>query len=261
MLTSLQNPLIKRMRKLRQAKERVAQQRFLLEGTHLLQEAIATHYPLDVVCCTPDWQQRHGDLWTLLLEQAQRAEIVSPEVLTALATTVNPDGIVATAIRGGRAQVASTNFTLGLALEAIQDPGNLGTIIRTATAAQADGLWLSRNSVDPENPKVLRASVGQWFRLPVQVVDDLPAQVSEWRQGGWQVIATAASAEQTYWEIDFCQPTLILLGNEGQGLSPALVSLATHQVKIPMQLGVESLNVGISAALMLYEAQRQRRLA
>lgn len=256
MLTSLQNPLVKQIRKLHASKERREQGVFLLEGTHLLEEACAVDYPLVTVCCTPEWQSLHQQLWQQASQRAERAEIVSPEVLKAIATTVQPDGVVATAKRRSSQPVPLTG--LGLALETVQDPGNLGTIIRTAAATSATGLWLSEDSVDLDNPKVLRASAGQWFRLPMAVSPALTATVRECQQAGMQVVATLPTATLTYWEVDWRRPSLILLGNEGAGLSAELAAMADLQVKIPLSSGVESLNVAIAAALMLYEAQRQK---
>lgn len=258
MLTSLQNPLVKHIRKLHQAKGRHIHQQFLLEGSHLVQEAYLARYPLDVVCATPAWGDRYPDLWTNLLGYARRVEIVSPDVLAAIATTIHPDGVVAIAPHQ-EPPPTETTLNLGVAIETLQDPGNLGTLIRTAMAAGADGLWLSQDSVDPEHPKVLRASAGQWFRLPVQVSPNLPAQVETWRAAGIQVLATSAQTELDYWAVDYGVPTVILLGNEGAGLSPGLLELASQPVRIPMHPAVESLNVAIAATLMLYEAMRQRR--
>ncbi len=308
MLTSLQNPLIKQIRKLHTAKGRRHYQQFILEGTHLVEAACTVSYPLEVVCCTPDWQQQHQSLWELLTNQANRIELVDQRVLNAIATTVHPDGIVAIAPRlsplsplvpssktelstdvtqtlpatlvhppsppyeGGElkgvqkprnvTEYENSNNTdlpdLCLALETIQDPGNLGTIIRTAAAAGARALLLSADSVDLDHPKVLRASVGAWFRLPMKVSSDLVAELRNAQKQGIQIVATLPTATQMYWELDFQKPTIILLGNEGAGLSPALIDLANQQVKIPLERSVESLNVGICAALMLYEAQRQR---
>ncbi|WGV25730.1 TrmH family RNA methyltransferase [Halotia branconii] len=256
MLTSLKNPLVKQIRKLHSTKERHKQQLFLLEGTHLLEEACAVNYPFVTLCCTPEWHIAHPSLWEKACSQCDRCEIVSKEILQAIATTVQPDGVIAIAKRGDSPnQVPFTGLVL--ALETIQDPGNLGTIIRTAAAAGASGLWLSSDSVDLDNPKVLRASAGQWFRLTTAVSEDLPATVQHCQQSGMQVIATLPSATLTYWEVDWRKPSLILLGNEGAGLSSDLATLADKQVKIPLSPGVESLNVAIAAALMLYEAQRQ----
>ncbi|MBD2388113.1 TrmH family RNA methyltransferase [Cylindrospermum sp. FACHB-282] len=255
MLTSLQNTLVKQIRKLHSTKERHKQELFLLEGTHLLEEALAVNYPLAVVCCTSQWQADHPVLWQEACSRCDRTEIVSEEVLAAMATTVQPDGVVAAAKRSDRqTQVPFTGLVL--ALETVQDPGNLGTIIRTAVAAGASGLWL-KDGVDLDNPKVLRASAGQWFRLGMAVTEDLKATVEQSQQAGMQVVATLASANLTYWQVDWRKPSLILLGNEGAGLSADLVRMADKQVKIPLSPGVESLNVAIAAALMLYEAQRQ----
>ena len=260
MITSLQNPLVKQMRKLHRAKGRREQHLFLLEGTHLLETACEVNCSLVAVCCTPQWQERHPQLWQNASRRARRAEIVTPEVLKAIATTVHPDGVVATALRTTVKTPCLTNLNLGLVLERLQDPGNLGTIIRTAVAVNADGLWLSEDSVDVDNPKVLRASAGEWFRLPMAVSPNLKAVIADYRAQGVQVVGTLPQAAKIYWEIDFTSPTLILLGNEGAGLSDDLVSLADEKVKIPLSAGVESLNVAIAAALLLYEAQRQKRL-
>ncbi|MBW4464343.1 MAG: RNA methyltransferase [Pegethrix bostrychoides GSE-TBD4-15B] len=259
MLTSLQNPLIKQMRKLHQAKARREQALFLLEGTHLLQEACALGYPLQTVCYTADWQQQHLTLWQQIKQQAARVELVSPAVLQAVATTVNPDGVVAAAPHrlSWPQRPIEQPFQLGLALEAIQDPGNLGAIFRTAAAVEVDQLWLGAESVDLENPKLLRASAGQWFRLPIQPSLDLASELSAVQAAGVQVIATSPTAALTYWQVDFSCPSLVLLGNEGVGLSAELMQLADLAVQIPLAAGVESLNVAVAAALMLYEARRQ----
>lgn len=259
MIASKQNPLVKQMRKLQRAKGRRESNLFLLEGTHLLETACEENCYFDTVCFTSQWQARYPQLSEQAAKKAKRTEIVSPEVLQVLATTVHPDGVVASA-RWQRRQPTLDNLKLGLALERLQDPGNLGTILRAAAAAAADGLWLGEGSADLENPKVLRASAGAWFRLPIAVGCHLPALVSNCQARGVQVVATLPQATKTYWEVDFSRPTLLLLGNEGAGLSGELLALAEERASIPVREGIESLNVAIAAALLLYEAQRQRQL-
>lgn len=256
MLTSIRNPLVKSIRKLHQSKHRRVQQQFLLEGTHLVQEALLAGYPLEVGCYTALWAERHPTLADQLQQAAPRTEVVAEEVLQALATTVHPDGVVVVAPQ--RPFTPPSITSLGLVVEALQDPGNLGSMIRTGVAAGADGLWLSQDSVAPDHPKVLRASAGQWFRLPIAVCDDLQCALAQWQAQGLQVVATCADGEVDYWAIDFLKPTVLLLGNEGAGLSPPLVNQATVRARIPMEGGVESLNVGVAAALLAYEAKRQR---
>ncbi|MEA5463968.1 TrmH family RNA methyltransferase [Leptothoe sp. PORK10 BA2] len=256
-ITSTKNPLAKQFRQLHQAKERRRQNTFLLEGTHLLQEACAVGYPLLQVAVTAAWCRHHGEL----LGQLQRLEadihLVSPDVLGSMCTTVSPDGVVATAqrIQPVMPDTASTAVSLGVALERLQDPGNLGTVIRTAAAADCDRIWLTADSVDADHPKVLRASAGQWFRTSLQTVSSLEPLGSL----DVQLVATTPTASIDYWELDLCRPTVFLMGNEGAGLSGPALELATHRVKIPLAAGVESLNVAIATALLLYEAKRQRR--
>jgi RNA methyltransferase, TrmH family len=256
-LTSLQNTLVKQIRKLHSAKERHKQDLFLLEGTHLIEEATAVDYPLEAFCCTEDWQAKHFQLWDQVSQKCDRTEIVSEEVLSAIATTMQPDGVVAMAKRGMNSQPVAFSGLI-LALETIQDPGNLGTMIRSAAAAGASGLIVGNNGVDLDSPKVLRASAGQWFRLPMEKSEDIKNTVNLAKDAGMQIVATLANASLTYWDVDWCQPSLVLLGNEGAGLSAELAAMADVQVNIPLNPGVESLNVAIASALILYEARRQK---
>lgn len=223
----------------------------------MIEAACQVDYRLDTIFYTERWYTSHSWLGEKLAAKSCQLQPVSTEVLTAIATTMNPDGVVAIAPLNARQLPQVTQTKLSIALERLQDPGNLGTIIRSAVAVGVDGLWLSRDSVDIYNPKVLRASVGQWFRLPMATEQNLQELIVQHRQQGNQIIATTAQADKTYWEVDFTRPSLILLGNEGAGLSPELIALADKQVQIPLANGVESLNVAIASALLLYEAKRQ----
>lgn len=258
MLSSLQNPLVKQLRKLHRPKERRKQDCFLIEGTHLVEEACRANWPLPVVCHTATWPQSHPALWQQVREQAYRVELVSAPVLEAIATTAHPDGVIAAAERRPPASESVTLPSLGLAVETLQDPGNLGTIIRTAAAAGVDRFWLSEDSVDLEHPKVLRASAGQWFRLPMEQRQAWHTDVAQLR-GAVQIVATSPTAPQPYWALDLTQPTLVLVGNEGAGLSEQALQLADRHIAIPSAAEVESLNVAIATALVLYEAMRQRQ--
>ncbi|MGB3299834.1 MAG: RNA methyltransferase [Phormidesmis sp.] len=262
MLTSLQNATVKQMRKLQQAKERRTQGLLLLEGTHLIEAACTARYPLQTLCYTEEWQQRQPEICQQALGLAEQAERVSIAVLKSVASTITPDGVVASAPMRNAWQEAASQpgkaISLGIMLETLQDPGNLGTIIRTAAAAGSDGLWLSADSVSLDNPKVLRASVGQWFRLPMATVD-IVEKAQQLKQQGVQIVATAAIANLDYWALDLRQPTVFVMGNEGAGLSAALLESASVTVKIPVMPEVESLNVAVSTALLLYEARRQRQ--
>lgn len=256
-LTSTKNPLIKQVRKLHSAKERNKQNMLLLEGTNLVEAAYQVDYKLDIIFYTERWQENHLGLCRKIAKKKIKTQQVSLEVLIAIATTVSPDGVVAIAPRviAQTPNIAQAN--LSVAFDRLQDPGNLGTIIRTASATMVDGLWLGENSIDIYNPKVLRASVGEWFRVPMGTHQNLAKLVEQHQQANIQVVATTSQATKTYWDIDFARPTLILFGNEGAGLSPELIEMADEQVTIPLSNQVESLNVAIANALVLYEAQRQ----
>lgn len=276
MLTSLQNPLVKQCRKLHQSKDRKRQRAFLLEGTHIILEACAANVSMQSVCFTQTWQEAHAYLLPQLSILAGRVERVSDAILAAIATTTTPDGVVAIAhsdwydrlynppLSLGRSPAQQGRPLLGIAVETLQDPGNLGTIIRTGAAVGVDQLLLSTHSVDPTHPKVLRASAGQWFRVPMALSDNLVESIEQFRtaQPGslLQVIATCPETNVSYWDMDYTQPSLILVGNEGAGLSTPLMEQATHRVQIPQEPGVESLNAAIATALVLYEAKRQRRI-
>ena len=269
-LTSLRNPLVKQFRELGKGnKQRREQGLFLLEGTHGLIEALTTGYPIEIVCLTASWGQRHSDLFEKITEVVPRWEIVSGEVLGAMATTQNPDGVVAaltypnlsvqpikSAATKSDSHLGSVH--LGLGLECIQDPGNMGTLIRSAVAVGVTEILLSSDCVDITNPKVLRATVGQWFRCNFTVVDDFSATLRNYQSQGIQILGTAMTGKSSYWEWNFCEPTMIVMGNEGNGLSAAVLALADSTVFVPLADGVESLNVGVCGSLLLYEGLRQR---
>lgn len=258
MLTSLQNPLVKELRKLHRTKERRDRHLLLLEGTNLVEAAATLDLALDVACATPQWQAKHPQLWEQLTQKSRRCERVAPEVIAAIATTVNPDGVVATLSRDWSDRPIPLDSDLAIAVERWQDPGNLGTLIRTAVAADVRGLWLSADSVEADNLKVLRASAGAWFRLPLAVAGDLAAIASDFQSQGGQVVATLPDAELSYWDADFRPPTLLLLGNEAAGLSPQLSAIADLAVRIPIAESIESLNAAVASALLLFEVRRQR---
>lgn len=257
MLTSLQNPLIKQIRKLHRTQERQRQNILLLEGTNLLEVVSQINYPLIHLLATELWQKKNPLLWQKLQGQCERIETVTPELMENLATTVNPDGVIATAYRPPNDIQPPTNLCMGLVADRIQDPGNLGTIIRTSVATRVDFLWLSNDTVDLANPKVIRSSAGEWFKIKAKIESDLVSVIKEYKEQGYQIIATSLQGKKTHWEIDFQKPTILLLGNEGKGLSPELENLATEKIKIPLANNVESLNVSIATAFLLAEYQRQ----
>ncbi|NJK60319.1 MAG: RNA methyltransferase [Oscillatoriales cyanobacterium SM2_1_8] len=195
----------------------------------------------------PNWDTGQLGNWDGPREQ------VSAEVLRAIATTENPDGVLA--IASWQHRPFPQIQRLGLFLDGVREPGNVGALLRTVAAVGGDGLISSEDSVDWHHPKVLRASAGQWCQVAVGTVPHPAEFLQTCRHQGLAVVVAQAQAPQTYWEWDFRQPTLLVLGNEGQGVSPEAIAQASALVSIPSR--IESLNVGVAGALLLYEALRQ----
>lgn len=184
------------------------------------------------------------------------------EVLAAATTTRHPDGVLLTLALGALPAPAPTPPQFVLALDRLQDPGNLGTLLRTALAAGVEQVWLGEGA-DPLQPKVLRASSGAVLALPIERLEPaaFARRLVAARTAGMQLVAAVvpepAGPAQPFWELDWRRPTALLLGNEGAGLDPELIRLADHRVTIPHSPAVESLNVAAAAALLLLERWRQ----
>ena len=264
-LTSRRNPLVKQLRLLHESRGRREQGLLLLEGTHLLQEALRLGLQPQGVLATAPWLANHGDL-VAALPPGCRWRLVSGEVLEAIATTQHPDGVVASLLPPTPAAPGAASFVL--ALDGIQDPGNLGTLMRTALAAGVGALWLA-DGADPFQPKVLRASAGAALALPLlrESRQEVAKRLQAATAAGLQlVVALRPETESVavtaspipYWQLDWTRPTVLLLGNEGAGVSAELQALASKCVTIPHSPAVESLNVAVAAAPLLLERLRQQ---
>ncbi len=263
LITSRRNPLVARLRALHQPRGRREQDRLLLEGTHLLQEVLRLGLTPDLLLATPGWLERQSALLAACPAAMRRVTVAEP-VLEAVATTDHPDGVVLTLPPPPLPAPGRARFVL--VLDRLQDPGNLGTLLRTALAAGIEEVWLA-GGADPFQPKVLRASAGAALALPCRRHPDRDALVeglTQAREAGLQLVATVVPDQAghgevlPYWELDWCRPTALLLGNEGAGLDPALQALASERVTIPHDRRVESLNVAVAAAPLLLERWRQR---
>lgn len=255
LIRSRRNPLVGRLRALQEARGRREQGLLLLEGRHLLEEALALGLVPPLVLATAAWIARHRPLWDSL-PAASRRQPLGDEALAQIASTRQPDGVLATLVPPEPPLHSRPGFVL--VLDQLQDPGNLGTVLRTARAAGVEEVWLA-DGADPWSPKVLRASSGAALALPLRrlAAADLQGRLVQAGAAGLQRVATLVSGGRPYWQLDWCRPTLLLLGNEGAGLSPALAALADERVTIPHSPAVESLNVAVAAAPLLLERWRQ----
>ena len=187
-------------------------------------------------------------------------ETVSEEVYAKISDTVTPQGIMAIVKQYDYSveDVLGEGDRLVLLLEDIQDPGNLGTMFRTAEAAGVSGIVMSKGTVDVYNPKVIRSTMGALFRVPFIYTEEMNHFISEMRSDDYNVYAAALEGAVPYTKVDYSGRAAILIGNEGNGLKKQTVDISTRSVFIPMAGSVESLNASVSAAVLMYEAARQR---
>jgi TrmH family RNA methyltransferase len=260
-IQSLSSPQLRRLKRLHRVE--TGQRELLIEGTHLLSEALATGWPLDSVYYTEKWGTENRELIASLSDKVDNY-LVDLNWLKQAVTTQNPDGVVAIGSIGIEGQSGGVegmsgdpkDWSLVLATEGVQDPGNAGTLLRSVVGLGGSRMYLSPDSVSPVHPKFLRSTAGQWFRCPPVVVD-IEALVGHARRMGSKVVVADMDG-QPIWGLDLRQPTVFVLGAEGRGVSSRTRQMADSICSIPMVAGVESLNVGIVGTILLYEARRQR---
>jgi len=265
MLTSKSNAKIKEIHFLTQAKHRKARGEYFIEGVRLAEEAFGSGQAVRRIVFSPRLENtpRGAGLLSLARKKYPAAEwfYVSDEILDSLGDTRTHQGILAVLEKGEhRWEDLQKREGLILLLCELQDPGNLGTIFRVTEAGKGAGLVLTRGTIDPFNPKVVRASMGSLFRLPFLVDQDPVASLGAFRSLGCRVWATAAEGGTSLWEADLTPPAAVLFGQEGAGLPGELVKAADGVLTIPMNPAVNSLNVAVSAGLVVYEAYRQRTI-
>jgi TrmH family RNA methyltransferase len=259
-ITSRQNPLVARYR----AAARGDATAILLDGVHLVQDALAARLPIRDAALSAGAADAATDpevvaLVKRLLDAQVDVVSATAPVMAALSPVRSSSPIVALADRPSAAlpQLLSGPAPLIVVAIDIQDPGNLGAIVRVAEAAGASGVIAAGASADPFGWKALRGSMGSALRLPV-VVTDTTTAVSELRRRGCRIVAAAPRDGRSLFDVDFTSAVAVLIGGEGPGLDPALCADADERVTIPMQAPVESLNAAVTAALLVYEARRQR---
>jgi len=224
----------------------------LLEGQKVIEEALHKRVKLHEVIISQSYYQDGFDQ-TELAKNLEAAIVVKDSLFKGLYTTDTTCGIIATAVPKYYSLdvIVETAKTIILA-DNIQDPGNLGTIIRTAFAFEAGGLVLSKGCVDPYSPKVIRSSMGSIFSLPLVKKANLISVISEIKEKNFCVIALASQASQTIWQnLPADKPVAYILGNEGHGISEDVLSAADRSISIPINPNSESLNVAIAAGIIL----------
>lgn len=257
MITSSHNPRIKLIRALAgRPKERREANAFLAEGVRLIEEALAAKWPFEFVLFSEQTSSRGKQLIGDLINQGVDVEEVSADVLNAASETETSQGILAVLKNHSLPAPKELNFVL--IPDQIRDPGNLGTLIRTAAAAGVQAVFIPPETADPFAPKVIRAGMGAHFHL---TVESLSWEAIQTRLNGLTVFLADASGEQSLWAADLKSPMALIVGGEAQGASPAAREMANVLIKIPMPSKIESLNAGIAGSILMFEAVRQRQEA
>ena len=257
MITAASNSRLKKLIRLNQkAKARREEDVFLAEGVKMFLEAPAEKIREVYIAesFAPDGPCREKLLQT-------GCEVVADSLFSRISDTCTPQGIlcVVEQFHYNIEELLSSAAPLLLLLENIQDPGNLGTMLRTGEGAGIDGVIMSRDTVDIYNPKTIRSTMGSIYRVPFFYTDDLAGAVGLVQKAGIRVYAAHLDGRQWHTQPDYRKGTAFLIGNEGNGLRQETARLSDSYIKIPMEGKVESLNAGIASAILLYEAQLQRR--
>jgi RNA methyltransferase, TrmH family len=258
-ITSVSNPRIKQLRSLlTNRKERRRERLFVIEGVRLTEEALRSSARVAAIVYDPDQLSgtERGDALRGVLSTLRAAYPATPEVLAAVSDTVAPQGVVAAV---GWPELSTERRGIQLILDAVQDPGNVGTLLRSAEATGITDVVCVTGTADVYSPKVVRAAMGAHFRLPIRqdiAWDDID-QVLGLADNTY--IADAAG-QMPYYAVDWRQSSILIIGNEANGVSDDARRCATKTIMIPMAEAVESLNAGVAGSVILFEAARQRRL-
>ena len=254
-ILSLQNPKVKNWRALQKSRQsRMESGLYPTEGEHMAQEALKEGACAQLLISADAW-----DKYAYLADDATNRGItvykVGAKVMESLSDTKTPQGVMAIC------RLPDLNAPIGalsVALNAVQDPGNVGTILRTMDAAGFDTLIIDDKTADPFSQKAMRASMGAVFRIRIRKVSDLAGEMTALVEKGCAVVAGDLLGENFFERAPFPANVCLIIGNEGQGISPDVKKAATRRLKLPMVGGAESLNAAVAGSIMIYDVLREK---
>lgn len=262
LVKSKSNKWVKYIKKLFRRRFRGRESKFVVEGIRVIEEILESDVPVEVVLFSS--QVKFTPRGCELIRIAQKSGItvleVTEKIMNELSDTETPQGILAVVHRVdvNLDEIISSSPSLLVLVDGVQDPGNLGTIIRTAAGGGVEGVILLPGTVDLYNPKTLRSTMGNIFKIPIVVARDREEVLRKLSDAGLKLIVGDPSAKKAVFEVGLTGPVIIVVGNEGNGVKEDLLKLAGNVVNIPMSPGVDSLNVAVAAGIMIYEVLRQR---
>ena len=247
-ITSKDNEIIKNIKKLKEKKYRLDS--YIVEGIKMVKEAINENQEIALIAIREDFKI---DFDTKNIKTVT----ISNKIFNDISDVKTPQGILAVIKKNQNNQI-ETNSNYILALDSLQDPGTMGTIIRTADSANINQIIINKTTVDPYSPKVIRSTMGAIYRTNIIEVEDLKTTLKEIQSKGFQIITTDLKATQSIYDINYNNKTVVVIGNEANGVSQEILQTADKKVIIPMLGKTESLNASIAASIMIYEYVRQK---
>ena len=260
-ISSKDNEIIKNIRKLKEKKYRDLENSYIIEGIKLIKEAIVEKAKIkQIVMCENYTDNEEIDKETLYEIAKYNLIYVTEKVLNLITDVKTPQGIIAVIEKNNiKNTINQIDYSqdIIIALDDLQDPGNLGTILRTVDSANLNQIILSKNSADPYNPKVVRSTMGAIFRINIIEVEDLQETLKEIQKNKFKLMVTALDAENSIYNVDY-NKKVIVIGNEANGVSKEIQGMADEKVKIPMLGKTESLNASVASGIIIYEYVRRK---
>ena len=248
MITSKENEIVKHIKSLNQKKFRDEYGEFFIEGIKMVSEAIQEKAPIKLIVICEDLLQKEVNTADI------KVEYVDKKVFESITDTVSPQGILAV-ISKNNSEVL--NEKIVFALDDVQDPGNVGTIIRTLDCAGISNLIVSQGTSDVYNPKVVRSTMGAILRVNIEQSNDLMKTLKERQNDGYKIIVTSLDGDSFYTDLQFDSKSIVVIGNESKGVKEEIQKIADIKTKIPMIGKTESLNASVAASIIAYEYVRK----
>ena len=257
-ISSKDNEIIKNIKKLKDKKYRDLEGSYLIEGIKIVKEAISENANIkQIVVCEEYLGNEELDKDVLYEIAKYNIAYVTKNVFNLLTDVKTPQGIIAIIGKKISSEVVDYNQDIIIALDDIQDPGNLGTILRTVDSANLNQIILSKGSADPYNPKVVRSTMGAIFRVNIIETDNLKEKLLKAQENNFKIMVTSLNTQNSIYNVDF-NKKVIVIGNEASGVSKPIQEIADEKVKIPMLGKTESLNASVAAGIMIYEYVRRK---
>lgn len=258
LITSKENEIVKHIKKLSEKKYRDQNNCYIIEGIKLVEEAIQEEAQIEKIVICEESTKTAEISKNLMYEIAKYDCIyVTEKIFKTLSQVMNPQGILAVVKKNKERPTIKYDEDVIVALDDIQDPGNLGTILRTVDSIGLKQLIVSKGTADAFNPKVVRSSMGAIFRVEVIEVENLKETIEAIKRNKYELIVTSLQTESSFYDIDYTKK-IIVIGNEANGVSKEIQDMADKKIKIPMLGKTESLNASVATAIILYEYIRQK---